>query len=553
MREQPEKIDAKFVKRFIRRRKKIFVIISALIFTISVLFTILQPKVYVSTATILIEGQIASELLKSVSMGFVEERLQVITQQILTRDKLLQISKKLNLLPNPEDPLAVDAFLADMRKNIELKTIQSGDINPRSYSPSQTVAFRLSFSADDPLTAHKVAIELSSLYVEKNLQRREQITKQTTAVLQEKLSQLQQQTTASEKRLNEFRRAHAGEFPENMSFNLEQVFRLNTQLDEVNAKIKQLEDMKAGSSGHQLTSRTPAGVASGDQATNDPMVRLAQLRAQLLSLQSRYSDKHPDVKKTQNEIQRLERQLGVSDDLGNKERELADLKNRQAELKKNAGPDDAEVKRLAEEITVLSRQIEEQKRNLRRTSLTSADNELNKQMKKRDDLQIRVNEYNRKSQMSSTVQTEYSKLAQESENASKQYNDTLSKLTDAKVAKEIDDTQMGERFIVIEEPQVPNKPEKPNRLKIMLGGFFLALCGGLFASIFAENLDHSVKSAEQLQKITKVPVLTVLPFVMTDAEKQAASKKTSIVKSWGNWKRKTMSWVRKEEVENRQK
>jgi polysaccharide biosynthesis transport protein len=279
------------------------------------------------------------------------------------------------------------------------------------------------------------------------------------------------------------------------------------------------------------------------------MVRLTQLRAQLLSLQSRYSDKHPDVKKTQNEIQRLERQLGASDDFGNKERELANLKNRQAELKKNAGPDDAEVKRLAEEITVLSQQIEEQKRNLRRTSLTSVDNELNKQMKKRDDLQIRINEYNRKSQMSSTVQTEYSKLAQESENASRQYNDTLSKLTDAKVSKEIDDTQMGERFIVIEEPQVPNKPEKPNRLKIMLGGFFLSLCGGLFASIFTENLDHTIKSAEQLKRITKVPVLTIIPFVMTDEEKQAAAK-NSIMKIWGSWKRKVSNGVRKKKVDD---
>jgi succinoglycan biosynthesis transport protein ExoP len=546
VREQPEKIDAKFVKGFIRRRKKIFIAVSSLIFIGTIAVAFLTPKVYVSSATILIEGQIAGELLKSVSMGFVEERLQVITQQILTRDKLLQISKKLNLIPNPEDPGTVENALINIRKNIELKTIKSGDIDPRSYNPSQTVAFRLSYSSDDPSTAHKVVTELSSLYVEKNLQRREQITKQTTAVLQEKLSQLQQQTSASEKRLNEFRRAHAGEFPENMSFNLEQIHRLNTQLDEVNAKIKQLEDMKAGSSGQQLTSRTPAGVASGEQATTDPMVRLTQLRAQLLSLQSRYSDKHPDVKKTQNEIQRLERQLGVSDDLGNKERELESLKNRQAELKKNAGPDDAEVKRLAEEITVLSRQIEEQKRNLRRTSSTSVDNELTKQMKKRDDLQIRINEYNRKSQMSSLVQSEYSKLAQDYDNASKQYNDTLAKLTDAKVAKEIDDTQMGERFIVIEEPQVPTKPEKPNKLKIMFGGIFLSLFAGFFASVFMENMDHSIKSTEQLQKITKLPVLSVLPYVTTDEEKLASKERSVISKAFGDLKWGTSNLVKKD-------
>ncbi len=488
MREQPEKIDAKFVKGFIRRRKRTFIVISSLVFAGSLLFALFSPKVYVSTATILIEGQTAGEILKGVSMGMIEERLQVITQQILTRDKLFQIAKQLNLLPNLEDSRAVDAALTNMRKNIELKTIKSGDIDPRSYSPSQTVAFRLSFSSDNPLTAHKVATEISSLYLEKNIQRREQITKQTTAVLQEKLNQLQQQTSANEKRINEFRRAHAGEFPENMSFNLEQIYRLNTQLDEVNAKMKQMEDMKAGSSGQQLTSRTSAGAASSsDQATTDPMVRLAQLRAQLSSLQSRYSDKHPDVKKTRSEIQRLEQQLGVSDDLGNKERELENLKNRQAD-------------------------------------------ELNRLMKKRDDLQIRINEYTRKSQMSTTVQSEYSKLSQEYENAARQYNDTLAKLTDAKVANEIEDTQLGERFIVIEEPQVPLTAEKPNRLKMVVGGFFLSLCAGLFASMIAENLDHSIKSAEQLQKLTKLPILTVLPYVKTDEEKKAEAKRGVIMR-----------------------
>jgi polysaccharide biosynthesis transport protein len=502
MREQPEKIDAKFIKGFIRRRKKIFIAVSSLMLIGTIAVAFLTPKVYVSSATILIEGQIAGELLKSISMGFIEERLQVITQQILTRDKLLQISKQLNLLPTTEDSRAVDAALTDMRKNIELKTIQSGDINPRSYNPSQTVAFRLSFSSGDPVTAHKVAKELSSLYVEKNLQRREQISKQTTAVLQEKLSQLQQQTSASEKRLNEFRRVHAGEFPENMSFNLEQIFRLNTQLDEVNAKIKQMEDMKAGASGQQLTSKVPAGAASGDQASADPMARLSQLRAQLLSLQSRYSDKHPDVKKTRSEIQRLERQLGISDDPGSKERELESLKNRQAD-------------------------------------------DLNRLTKKRDDLQIKINEYTRRSQMSTTVQSEYNKLAQDYDNASKQYNDTLAKLTDAKVAKEIDDTQMGERFIVIEEPQVPTKPEKPNKLKMFLGGVFLSLFAGLAASIIAEKSDHSIKSAEQLQKITKLPVLTVLPFSLTDEEKKTRSEMNLISKILGDWKLEKANLLKK--------
>jgi len=547
MREQPEKIDAKFVKGFIRRRKKIFIVISSLVFAGSILFALFSPKVYVSTATILIEGQIAGELLKSVSMGFVEERLQVITQQILTQDKLLQISKKLNLIPNPDDPRAIDTALNAMRKNIELKTIKSGDIDPRSYSPSQTVAFRLSYSADDPLTAHKVATELSSLYVEKNLQRRDQITKQATAVLQEKLNQLKEQTNAVEKRLNDFKRAHAGEFPENMAFNLEQTYRLNQQLDEVNVRIKQLEELKTGTSGSQQASNVPAGGGvAGAQPSNDPMVRLTQLRAQLTSLQSRYSDKHPDVRKTRAEIQRLENQLGISDDLSKKEGELEALRNRHAELKKNSGTDDPTVKQMSEEISVLSKQVEEQKRNRRQARSNSAEDELNRQIRKRDDIQRKISEFARKSQMSSLVQSEYSKLSQDYDNASRQYNETLAKLTDAKVAKEIEDTQLGERFLVIEEPRVPLKPEKPDRLKIMLAGLFLSLFAGLFASIVTENHDHSIKSPEQLRKITKVPVLTIMPYVITDEEKKARSEKNIISRVIEDLHRGASNLARKE-------
>lgn len=546
VREQPEKIDAKFVKGFIRRRKKIFIAVSSVMVVITVLVALLLPKIYVSSATILIEGQIAGELLKSVSMGFVEERLQVITQQILTQDKLLQISKKLNLVPNLDDPRAIDTALTTMRKNIELKTIKSGDIDPRSYNPSQTVAFRLSYSADDPVTAHKVATELSSLYVEKNLQRRDQITKQATAVLQEKLNQLKEHSNAVERRLNDFKRAHAGEFPENMAFNLEQSFRLNQQLDEVNARIKQLEDLKAGPPASQQDSTVHAGGGmAGAQPSNDPLVRLSQLRTQLLNLQSRYSDKHPDVRKTKAEIRRLENQMGVSDELSKKEGELEALRNRHAQLTRSAGADDPAVKQLSEEISVLSNQVEEQKRIRRQARTTSAEDELSRQIRKRDDIQRKINEYARKSQMSPLVQSEYSKMAQDFENASRQYNETLAKLTDAKVAKEIEDTQLGERFLVIEEPRVPLKADKPNRLKIMLAGLFLSLFSGLFVSMVTENLDHSIKSPEQLQKITKVPVLTILPYVMTDEEKKARSEKNIITRVFEDLQRGASNPARK--------
>jgi uncharacterized protein involved in exopolysaccharide biosynthesis len=539
MREQPEKIDAKFVKGFIRRRKKIFIAVTFLMLIATIIYGLSQPKVYSSTATILIEGQMAGELLKGVSMGFIEERLQVITQQIMTRDKLTQILKKLNLITDLQDANSIEAALTDLRKNVELKTIKAGDFERSSYyTPVKTtVAFKLSYSSGDPTIAYKVTKEISSLYLEKNLERKDLITTQATTVLKEKLKKMQEQTNFIEKKLTDYKKVHAGELPENMAFNLEQTYRLNTQLEEVNAQIKNLEDLKSGAAGPQANPRGLSGdTRSSEQVAGDPWVRLSQLRTQLSSLQTRYSDKHPDVRKTKSEILRLENQLGLSD-IAEKEKELESLKKRQAELEKNPGTDDQEANRLSGQIALLSRQIEEKKTYPGKKNTKTPDAELNRMIQRRDDIQRKINEFTRKTQMSSMVQIEYNKLIQEYESASKQFQETQAKLNDTNLAKEIDEVQLGERFTVIEEPQVPIKPEKPNRLKVLLGGFFLALFSGLLVSIVMENLDHSIKSPEQLQKITKVPVLTILPYVMTDEERKILSEKSFISKVFDDLKR----------------
>jgi capsular polysaccharide biosynthesis protein len=110
----------------------------------------------------------------------------------------------------------------------------------------------------------------------------------------------------------------------------------------------------------------------------------------------------------------------------------------------------------------------------------------------------------------------------------KQYNDTRMKLADANVVKKMDETQMGERFYIIDQPVVPQKPDKPKPLKILLAGLFAAMFCGLFASILAENLDHSIKSAEHLRRITKMPVLTVVPLIR-DEEKPGKERVSAIL------------------------
>ena len=468
------------------------------VMAVAILFAIFSPKTYVSTATFLIEGQASDEIVKGAAASYIEEKLQAITQQILSQDKLIEIIKELNLYPEMKNDADIESAIANMRKNISIRTIRAEDLDKRAtrgrYS---TVAFTLSFRGGEPQTVQRVASRLAALYIEKEIQTKGKMVAQTTAVLQQRLIQSKEQTATLGGRLSDFKRRHAGEFPESTPFNLEQIYRLNTQLEEINARIRILEDRPTASDG-QISSLGPQNPSTTNQSANDPWARLGQLRMQLANLQSRYSEKHPDVIKTKREISSLENRLGITGgEPGN--------------------------------------------------SVNQGESELKRHIRQRDEIQRKINEFQRKNQMSPFIQAEYQRLTLEHEGALKQYNDTMAKLAEAKMAKGIDDTQLGERFTIIDEPLVPQKPEQPKHGKILLVGFFMSLFGGLFASIIAENFDHSIKSPEQLQKMTKLPVLTVYPLVKTEEEELAEANKIhvmDIINGLKNWASRATEYIR---------
>jgi polysaccharide chain length determinant protein (PEP-CTERM system associated) len=476
-REHPEIYDLKYLKGFFRRRRKLFLIISSAIMSAAIVFTILAPRTYVSTATFLIEGQIPEDIVKGMSSGYIDERLQSITQQVLRRDKLVEIMQQFNLYGDGKDQADLEQAIKKMKEDVVVRTIRAEDLDKRP-SPTRfnTVAFTLSYQGKDPETVQKVASRLASLYIEKNESAKEQFVAQTTAVLQQKLVQLKEQTDTLGQKLSDFKRQHAGEMPDSVSFNLEQIYRLNAKIEELNGKISMIE-MRGKSPDAALAPSGISGSATTAASQNDPWNQLAQLKMQLVSLRAKYSEKHPDVIKTRNEIRQLEERLGATGD------------------PEGTAQRDTELKRLT---------------------------------KQRDELQRKVAEFTRRNQVAPLLQTEYNRLTADYDSAVKQYNDARTKLADAKVIKKMDESQMGERFLIIDQPVVPQKPDKPKPLKILLAGLFASIFCGLFASILAENLDRSIKSAEHLQKITRLPVLTIMPLIRDDTEGKSRPGRKSI-------------------------
>jgi len=533
MTEQQELYDLKFLKGFIRRRRTVFLVVAFVTLTAAVLYAAFAPKIYVSKATCLVEGQMSDQIAKGISTGQIEERLQSITQQILGHDKLLEIIREYNLYRELKGPADEQIAVRDMREDISVRTIKAEDLDQRpSLARYNTVAFTVSYEGKDPVTVQKVASKLASLFIQKDVQTKEQIASQTVSILEQKVAELRERTGVLERKLNDYKVAHAGELPEAIPFNYEQMNRINTQLDDLNQKIRNLEERKRNPDAAFANQAAPAPGAS---LSADPWTRLSQLRVQLANLQTRYSDKHPDVIKTKSEIRQIEARLGISSEQDEKRKRLEELKSQQAELKATLGPGHPEVVQLQEEIAALTRDLQKAKSG--GTAADPTERELKRLTQERAELQKRLGEYQRKSQMAPLVQKEYSRIASEHDAALKQYNETMSKLSEVRLARGIDQTQLGERFTIIDEPQVPQKHDKPKRSRILLAGLLLSFIFGVFSSIVVERFDHSIKTVEELQKLTKKPVLIVFPVIKTKddmAVENGRKKMTAILDSLKN-------------------
>ena len=68
-------------------------------------------------------------------------------------------------------------------------------------------------------------------------------------------------------------------------------------------------------------------------------------------------------------------------------------------------------------------------------------------------------------------------------------------------------SQKAEKFTLIDPASYPEKPVSPNRLLIAAAGLLLGLAAGVGTVLMSDQMDHSVKDADDLNWISDLPVL----------------------------------------------
>ena len=108
----------------LKRRKWQLIVPAVLFATIAVVVAQTLPAVYRSTATILIEQQeIPLDLIRTTVTSFADQRIQVISQRVLTTKNLGAIIKKHGLYSEMLQKKSLNTVVAKVRKSINLKMI----------------------------------------------------------------------------------------------------------------------------------------------------------------------------------------------------------------------------------------------------------------------------------------------------------------------------------------------------------------------------------------------------------------------------------------------
>jgi uncharacterized protein involved in exopolysaccharide biosynthesis len=527
------------IKHFIKRRKKSFFITFFLIFVTGIVVAIALPPLYLSKATILIEEQeIPENYVQSGISSYAEERVEMISQRVLSRDRLLEIINEFNLFPDQKNNYTKSELLAKMRKRIVLETINAEIQHKKTGRPvATTVAFEVSYEDKNPVAAQKVAEKLSSLYLEEEIKSREKRSSDTTTFFEQELAKLQKEIHDYEIKISQFKKAHIGELPEFNNVNLQTIGRLESDLNRLTIRLRSLEEKKIGLEGQiaNVEPLTPI-VIEGDNMAMNPKERLKRLYLELISMRSTVSEKHPDVKRLKREIAELESQIGKTDTAVIKIKKLNHMMGQFAEAKGSLGPNHPDVIKLSNQIETLSNEVEVLTTEQAMTSLSNqqpdnpvyislltqiavTENEIKSILEEKNNILKEIEKYRRRIENGPVVEKEYSALTHGYDNAKRKYDDLQDKYREAKVTQEMEISDRGERFTMKSPAFFPEKPYKPNRLAIILIGCLVALGAGLGISAAREGIDNSITTADQIKEITGVPVLSSISFIVTDHEK----------------------------------
>jgi polysaccharide chain length determinant protein (PEP-CTERM system associated) len=425
----------------------------------------LLPNRYTSQATLVVtQPMVSARYVEPGTTTPVSDAVNAMTREVLSRTRLLGITDEVGLYEKERERLAPEVLVERMLEDIKIVPLDAG-------SNGNFTAFQISFVGDDPLIAQRVTSRLTSFFIEENLKRQGSQAESTANFLNEELDDARKKLEEREARLQSFKVDNLGELPEQQQVNMASLMDARSQLQ---STLREL------------------GRAERERTSLDAQLRgiLARLQSERLDMLSRFTARHPEILKKDDQIAKAQAWLG---------RLLSGARMEDSES--GVAPDDPafaqlerELQSNAEEIVALS---EDEKR-----------------------LRAEAAQFQRRLNLVPVRDQELAEIQRDYELFKKNYDELLAKQLESQLTINLEERQQGRQFRVVDPPTLPVMPSSPERLKLSFNGVAAGLLLGLALAFYRNSSDSSFYSEKDLSDSFSAPLVLSVPLLLTPAEER---------------------------------
>lgn len=465
------------------RRGLVLGLVASLGVLVAFCYAVVQPSTYQASATILVESpQIADDLARSTISSSAAERLQLIQQRLMARNNLLAVIEKLGLfLDHPELTLTEQIDLTRKATTIESISV-SGQGRGNEV---EIFAFTITVRLDDGEQAAAMVNEFVESALEQNVRVRAERAQDTLEFFDNEEGRVGEAITALEAEISAFKSENEEALPESLEFRRDELARLQENDLEIDRRILELEEERGA-----LETALDGGPLRADEPIPQSPEE-AELRRLALDLAQRrrvLAPTHPDILRLQNQIAAVGELVSTFAADG-------------APIAAFADASEAQIAATRRQIALLTRQIASLQAQTevlaaRRAALVLS-------IRGTPEVEVALNAFNRRLL---EMQDQYSVITR--------------RRAEARTGAQLEINQQSERFSVVENALVPDKPVESSRRKIaVLGsGASIALAVGLV--MLLEMLNPVIRTSAQMERQLSLRPVVSIPYVSTPGQRR---------------------------------
>ena len=431
-----------------------------------------MPSIYESSSRIYVDtSSVLQPLLRGIAIQTdLQSQVQLMKQTLLSRPNLMEIARKTDYDLTATSEAQMEALISRLQSQI-------------SIASNRQDVFFISAEDTNPQRAHDLVQALLTLFVEGNLGQTRKDFDTAEGFIERQIAEYEARLEEAEDKLARFKQKHIdvalgqGDYLSRATAATQRKEKLEQDLSVAVAQRNLLAQELKG-----IPETLPSELANSGPPDNTEF-RIVELEATLRELLAQYTDKHPDVVKTQRQLDALLAKQAESREALEKSGAAVGA---DSEKKAYATPNP-----MYNQVKLHLIEVETQIEDLRQRVATAR--------AEADGLAAKAEEVPQ-------IEAEFQRLNRDYGIIKARYDELLSRRESASMSRKRDAVGQDVQYRLIDPPIVPRQPVGPDRPLFLTAVLGFSLAAGVGVAFLLVLIDTSFASVADLRSHTGLPV-----------------------------------------------